>query len=328
MPLENLKTYSVKKIAMKIGMADLINKSTNSTVEFGSSENCALPYIEKHENVQYCKDDDSHYIKTNYSLENINVIKPLDYLRSIAERSFYRWMLENQNKIRDELNSVVRVSNEAELLFRGESENLINDFAKSYEYDPKNMLTSAFEKGNNVNCKSNRFDIPISMIDKARKQQQKRKLQENVLRKVRLTHMGWNQPPSDDDISDDESIQNAKRLALLRTPYFMVPIIKINHRKNYFRNKYLQKKRLRRINILLLGNKKNGVKSTQSIHRCFISKINRPTIEVIKFSENETKLKTTLTPNREKFRNTIHFNYKKMQRLYECKVILLIIKMN
>lgn len=101
--------------------------------------------------------------------------------------------------------------------------------------------------------KADRFGIPFTMIDRARKRHEKQKIQENILRRVRLSHMGYRQPPSKDDSSDNESVQNVKRLALLRTPYFLVPTIKISRvrRKERFRNKYLQKERLNRINLLL-----------------------------------------------------------------------------
>lgn len=103
---------------------------------------------------------------------------------------------------------------------------------------------------------ADRFGIPFSMIDRAVAKHKKEQIQENVLRKVRLSHMGYQQPPSKDDSSDNESTQNVKRLALVRTPYFMIPTIKISQvrKKERFRNKYLRKDRLNRINLLLYGN--------------------------------------------------------------------------
>lgn len=100
---------------------------------------------------------------------------------------------------------------------------------------------------------SDRFDIPFTMIERAKKEHEKRDIQSNVLRRVRLSHMGYRQPPSKDDSSDNESVQNVKRLALLRTPYFLVPTIKISQvrKKERIRNKYLRKDRLNRINLLL-----------------------------------------------------------------------------
>lgn len=115
------------------------------------------------------------------------------------------------------------------------------------------------EKPNRFSC--DRFGIPFSMIDRAKKEHEKRYIQGNVLRRVRLSHMGYRQPPSKDDSSDNESIQNVKRLALLRTPYFLVPTIKISQvrKKERIRNKYLRKDRLNRINLLLFDRKKKSM---------------------------------------------------------------------
>lgn len=108
---------------------------------------------------------------------------------------------------------------------------------------------------------SDRLGIPFSMIDRAKKEHEKRDIQANVLRRVRLSHMGYRQPPSKDDSSDNESIQNVKRLALLRTPYFLVPTIKISQvrKKERIRNKYLRKDRLNRINLLLFDRTKKSM---------------------------------------------------------------------
>lgn len=101
----------------------------------------------------------------------------------------------------------------------------------------------------------NKFNIPNSMIDRAKRYHKKQKIQENVLRRVRLSHMGFEQPPQKDESSDDnESIQNVKKLALIRTPYFIIPTIRISQvrKKDRFRNKYLKNKaRLKRINMFL-----------------------------------------------------------------------------
>lgn len=114
---------------------------------------------------------------------------------------------------------------------------------------------------------SDRFGIPFSMIDRAKKVHEKREIQANVLRRVRLSHMGYRQPPSKDDSSDNESIQNVKRLALLRTPYFLVPTIKISQvrKKERIRNKYLRKDRLNRINLLLFDRTKKSIEKERAV---------------------------------------------------------------
>lgn len=100
---------------------------------------------------------------------------------------------------------------------------------------------------------SDKFGVPMTMINRVRKAHKKRKIRESVLRKVRFAHMGYIQPPDRDESSDNESLENVKKLALIRTPYFVIPTIKISQvkKKDRFRNKYLKKDRLKRINLLL-----------------------------------------------------------------------------
>lgn len=100
---------------------------------------------------------------------------------------------------------------------------------------------------------SDKFGVPMTMINRVRKAHRKRKIRESVLRKVRFAHMGYIQPPDRDESSDNESMENVKKLALIRTPYFVIPTIKISQvkRKDRFRNKFLRKDRLKRINLLL-----------------------------------------------------------------------------
>lgn len=99
-----------------------------------------------------------------------------------------------------------------------------------------------------------KFGIPKTMTDRAKRYHKKQKIQHNVLRRVRLSHMGFVQPPSKDESSDDnESIQEVKKLALVRTPYFIIPTIRISQvkRKDRFRNKFLKGDRLKRVNLLM-----------------------------------------------------------------------------
>lgn len=100
---------------------------------------------------------------------------------------------------------------------------------------------------------SDKFGVPMTMINRVAKAQRKRRIRESYLRRIRFTHMGYIQPPDRDESSDNESLENVKKLALLRTPYFVIPTVKISQvrRKNRFRNKYLRKDRLKRINLLL-----------------------------------------------------------------------------
>lgn len=108
----------------------------------------------------------------------------------------------------------------------------------------------------------NKFGIPHSMIERARRYYRKCRIQNNVLRRVRLSHMGFEQPPSSKDESsdDNESVKNVKRLALVRTPYFILPTVRISQvrRKDRFRSKFLKKDRLKRVNLLLGDSNRAG----------------------------------------------------------------------
>lgn len=105
----------------------------------------------------------------------------------------------------------------------------------------------------NLTLNSNKFGVPMTMINRVYKAHCKKKIRQSVLRRVRFMHMGYVQPPDRDESSDNESLQNVKKLALIRTPYFVIPTIKISQvkKKDRFRNKYLKKDRLKRINLLL-----------------------------------------------------------------------------
>lgn len=100
----------------------------------------------------------------------------------------------------------------------------------------------------------NKFGIPKSMTDRVVRFEQRDAVQSEVLRRQRTEKMGMHQPPMSDDSDDEnESTLNVKHLALVRTPYFVVPTIRMDRVKRMERycNKYLRGDRLKRINLLL-----------------------------------------------------------------------------
>lgn len=107
--------------------------------------------------------------------------------------------------------------------------------------------------------KENKFGIPTTMTDRAKRCEKTQTIQEDELRRARMDSLGFKQPPDKDDSSDDEdaSVLNVKKLALVRTPYFTVPTIRIDKvkRAKQFRNRFLSKDRLKRINLLLRDDK-------------------------------------------------------------------------
>lgn len=107
----------------------------------------------------------------------------------------------------------------------------------------------------------NKFGIPTSMTDRAHRFEKNQTIQEAVLRRARLDSLGFKQPPDKEDSSDDnESLMNVKKLALVRTPYFTVPTIRVDQvkRTKRFRNKFLRNDRLKRINLLLRDDKNDS----------------------------------------------------------------------
>lgn len=68
-----------------------------------------------------------------------------------------------------------------------------------------------------------RFGIPIQMINKKYKHQEKENTTKNVLTRVRLLHMNFRKPPSTVQSFENNEMKHLKRLALMQTPYFLIP---------------------------------------------------------------------------------------------------------
>lgn len=173
-----------------------------------------------------------------------------------------------------------------------------------------NANKSIFSKLRN-HFEVDRFGIPKTMMNKARKQQQKKKIEEDILKEVRFTHMGFNQPPIKDESSDNDSIKNIKKLALIRTPYFLIPTIKINQirRKDRLRKKYLKNYRLNRINILLYENRKMDSKYGNITRNMDLNLIKPDFLKV-----NQEKKDLALMCY------SIGSNYRQVQRMEELEV--------
>lgn len=164
-----------------------------------------------------------------------------------------------------------------------------------------------------------RFGIPFSMIAKAHRHHRNKTVQENVLRRVRLSHMCFNQPPLSENSSADDSMQNVKRLALVRTPYFLIPTIRNKNasRNAGFQNRYLQKERLRRINLFFRQYKKMGSIIDDNKLGANKLKFHAPTNE-----QCEKKLSKT-NFFEEKIISIIRLNFKRLFRICEPCVIVI-----
>lgn len=109
----------------------------------------------------------------------------------------------------------------------------------------------------------NKFGVPQSMTNRAQRFQKRDVLQSDLMRRHLMSRMGLPQPPtknadsSGDDDKEDSTIE-VKKLALVRTPYFSLPAVRVDRVKRVPRNwnKYLCGDRLARINLLLRDDKK------------------------------------------------------------------------
>lgn len=164
----------------------------------------------------------------------------------------------------------------------------------------------------------NKFGIPLSMTDRATRYYKKKKIQDNVLRRMRLSHMGFEQPPSKDESSDDnESTQNVKKLALIRTPYFILPTIKISQvkRKDRFRNKYLKKDRLKRINLLMGENNSRSSVRGKMTDEQFIQQKQSIFAKFFQLTARKPKpIEPIRDPEKEKYFNIIKTKYEESRK--------------
>lgn len=297
--VNKFNTETLKSIVQKIGTADITETKSNSSNASDSSLNVILEGRGRRkkamnskadrsnnniENEQrYCIDGKSFYMQKSEIEQLADEIIERSIEKNVSiqqmcpstETSFRFWAAEQRNKhikvnlapastIETISDDQSNVSSRKSTTYNGFHVRQIHRRHKRVKNTLNNLMGYMYGKFTKPKLKrtqeADRFGIPFSMIDRAIAKHKTKQIQENVLRKVRLSHMGYQQPPSKDDSSDNESIQNVKRLALVRTPYFSIPTIKIRQvrKKERFRNKYLRKDRLNRINLLLYG---NGLKS-------------------------------------------------------------------
>lgn len=298
----------------------------------------------------YCIDGKIFYMKrsemqqkaTEIVERTIDKNVSIDHMCPTAETSFRQWASEHEQRkksVKDVVLTAVKENfdNQSDDSSR-KSMNINQTFMRAkHRRRHKNTLNhlSGYMYGKFTKTKlkrtdhSDRFGIPYSMIDRAAAKTQKQQIQENVLRKVRLSHMGYYQPPSKDDSSDNESTQNVKRLALLRTPYFLIPTIKISRvrRKERFRNKYLRKERLNRINLLLYEHDKKSENQTSKINRHIKDlKLDKLKIreavdrEKCRRLNDEQNRLLAENPIKKKYRAIVREQYEKQQRICEPSV--------
>lgn len=293
--VKKFNTEALKSIVQQISTADITETRTDSSNASDSSINVLLECRGRRkkamnsnedrldnniENGRYSIDGKPFYMRKSDIQQKANEIIERSIEKSVSiqricpstETSFHFWATEQRKKsIKDNLTPASTVTDDRSDASSRKSTNFHGAHVRQKHRRHKkikntlnNLMGYMYGKFTKPKLKrtqeADRFGIPFSMIDRAVAKHKRKQIQENVLRKVRLSHMGYQQPPSKDDSSDNESTQNVKRLALIRTPYFMIPTIKISQvrKRERFRNKYLRKDRLSRINLLLYG---NGLKS-------------------------------------------------------------------
>lgn len=284
--LYTLKT--IQEIVQKIGLADILSSSLNSRRSESSSIDRNVSKLKSknddHEDPDECAIDGKPFFIDKKEIRN-KIQKMFDQPENKSvkiddivdgERTFKQWAKTSRNEFKnprqamqsndEQLSDVSSIKSSITVTKtkRGRRQRKIKSRGK---YSIKKVAGHMFgpftetPTPDKLTVKSDKFGVPLSMMQRAEKDRKKRKIQEDVLRRVRLSHMGYTQPPDKDESSENESVQNVKRLALIRTPYFMMPTIKISQvkKKDRFRNKYLKKDSLKRINILLLDRENQTV---------------------------------------------------------------------
>lgn len=198
-------------------------------------------------------------------------------------------------------------------------------FKKNHK--PSHQRQKYSKRRRNLYPCADRFGISYSMIIRARKKYKQQETQNNILKKLRLLHMGQNQPPLKSDSSENNTERNIKKLYLLRTPYFMIPKIKKVQRKDSLENIYLYRQRLNRIRFLFYDRLKIDHKN--------LSQYNDDNINLKKKTNSTQKgdIQTkasykAINSTKEKLFFIIRSNYQHLQRqsgicVSRCSLILI-----
>lgn len=189
----------------------------------------------------------------------------------------------------------------------------------TYLYGPFSKQRSS----DKLTIEENKFGIPNTMLHRYNIENKKRKIKKQALRQARLDHMGLLMPPSG-EYSSDESVEEIKTLALIRTPYFVIPKIKTQQKKkaDRFKNEYLPRAGLRRITMLLydrtLAAKKDKTKKKKDEPPRFVIPGERPTMKKI-----ATRVRRALflrpTKTKQKYVQFIEEQYLRQKKLYDEK---------
>lgn len=282
----------VKSVVRQVTSADFIITPSSSNAS-DSSENIKLMRTKQPQNEQiedntidgvpfyYPKDGIKRLLEDFISRTVDKDDARLPHVESNNELDFRKWAIDMRDKLRKERSGSSIISDS-----KDSARSSVKTIITGSRYSKKNLLKvghknivkhiSGYMYGpfaktptpDKLTKDGDKFGIPKSMTDRAKRYHKIHKIQHNTLRRVRLSHMGFVQPPSKDESSDDnESVQEVKKLALIRTPYFIIPTIRISQvkKKDRFRNKYLRGDRLKRINLLMGDRSKRSKQSGSNV---------------------------------------------------------------
>lgn len=178
---------------------------------------------------------------------------------------------------------------------------------------PSNQRKKYSKKRRNSYSCTDRFGISCSMIIRTRKRYKQQETRNNILKKLRLLHMGQNQPPIKSDSSENNTERNIKKLFLLRTPYFMIPIIKKVQREDSLENIYLYRQRLNRIRFLFNDRLKRDHKNHSQYYDDNIN-LNNKTNKTQKRDIQTKASYKAINSTKEKLFFIIRSNYQHLER--------------
>lgn len=268
----------VKSVVRQVTSADFIITPTSSNVS-DSSENIKLMKVKAPQSEQ-TEDNTIDGVPFYYPKDGIKALLEdfisrtvdkddtrLPAVESNSELDFRKWAVNMRDKLRKQRSgsSILSDSKDsarssAKTVITGSRYSKKNLSKVGHKHIVKHLggyMYGPFAKTptpDQLTKDGDKFGIPKTMTDRAKRYHKIQKIQHNVLRRVRLSHMGFVQPPSKDESEDEnESVQEVKKLALVKTPYFIIPTIRIVQvkKKDRFRNKFLRGERLKRINLLM-----------------------------------------------------------------------------
>lgn len=336
--LNNLNAIHPKCIAQNISSNELIEIVSKSSIESDISKNVLRASIMKCKGNKRLKRKRDSFIHSpentgenikherwqqkifEIEKEAIQSIIPICKIDFCIEKSFSKCFLEEhryrqkpmqradlQSKIwENDINNQMTVSLN-EITQRYDQ----NKFKKNHK--SSNQRKKYSKKRRNFYSCADRFGISYSMIIRAHKKYKQHETETNILKKLRLLHMGQNQPPLKSDSSENNTERNMKKLFLLRTPYFMIPIIKKVQRKDSVENIYLYRQRLNRIRFLFNDRLKIDHKNHSQYYDDDIN-LNNKTNKTPKRDIQTKASYKAINSTKEKLFSIIRSNYQHLER--------------